>query len=116
VVLPQRTLEDVQKIIAEQKAELEADSKVFKESKTYPFFSRYQSPGLRTVEDVELRIVLKGSSADEKAADYTERVIKFAPRKWIDFVEVDPRMPLREWTFTEEGFAKNVIPAFFSKR
>jgi len=24
-------------------------------------------------------------------------------------------MPLREWTFTEEGFAKNVIPAVYQK-
>ena len=33
--------EDVDRIIKEQKAELESDSKVNQKSKVYPFFSRY---------------------------------------------------------------------------
>jgi hypothetical protein len=65
---------------------------------------------MRPVKDVELRTVLKGSLADEKPEDYNLRVVKFAPRKGVDVVEVDPRMPLREWTFTREAFAGNVIP------
>ena len=110
-----RTQEDVDRIIAEQKAELEADSKGFEESKTYPFFARNQSPGMRTLKDVELRTVLQGSMPGEQPEDYNTRVVKFAPRKGVDTVEVDPRMPLREWSFTEEGFAKNVIPAVLQR-
>jgi hypothetical protein len=110
-----RTQEDVKRIVTQQKAELEADSKIFKESKTYPFFSRYQSPGARTAEDVELRTVLKGSTAGEKPEAYNTRVVKFAPRKGVDYIDIDPRMPLREWTFTKEGFNKNVIPAMYQK-
>ena len=85
-----RTQEDVNGIIAQQKANLQAESRVFEESKTYPFFSRYQSPGLRTVQDVELRTVLKGNYAGEKPEDYNIRVVKFAPRKCVDVVEIDP--------------------------
>jgi len=114
-VAPNRTQEDVNRIIAQQKAELEADGKRSGESRTYPFFSRYQSPGFRPVKDVELRTVLKGSFADEKPENYNTRVVAFAPRKGVDFVEIDPRMPLREWTFTEEGFVNNVIPAVFQR-
>lgn len=112
---PTRSQEDVNEIVAQQKAQLEADGKVLGESKTYPFFSRYQSPGLRTDKDVELRTVLEGSYADEKPEDYNTRVVKFAPRKGVDTVDADPRMPLREWTFTEEGFVNNVIPAVFQR-
>jgi hypothetical protein len=112
---PKRTQEDVNGIIAQQKAKLGADSKVFGESKTYPFFSRYQSPAMRTIKDVELRMVLEGSYAGEIPEDYNTRVVKFAPRKGVDTVEIDPRMPLREWTFTKEGFAINVIPAMFQR-
>lgn len=112
---PPRTPEDVGKIIAQQKAELEAYSKKFEESKIYPFFARNQSPGMRTLKDVELRTVLQGSMPGEKPEDYNTRVVKFAPRKGIDIVAVDPRMPLREWSFTEEGFARNVIPAVLQK-
>ncbi|MHC4199680.1 MAG: hypothetical protein ACYSU0_06780, partial [Planctomycetota bacterium] len=110
---PKRTRDDVRAIIAEQKAKLEADSRIHQTSRTYPFFSRYQSPGMRTIKGVELRTVLEGSSADERPEDYNSRVVKFAPRKGVDIVDVDPRMPLREWSFTAEGFADNVIPAVF---
>ncbi len=110
---PKRTQEDVNEIIAQQKAELEADGKRFEESKTYPFFARNQSPGMRPVKDVELRTVLEGSLADEKPEDYNTRVVKFAPRKGVDTIEVDPRMPIREWSLTEAAFANNVIPAMF---
>ena len=54
-VPPERTQEDVQRIVAQQKAELEADGKRIEESETYPFFSRFQSPAMRPVKDVELR-------------------------------------------------------------
>ena len=107
---PKRTSEDVSRILAQQEAKLKADSRIHDESKTYPFFCRYQSPGMRPVKGVELRTVLKGSLADEKPQDYNLRVVKFAPRKGVDSVEIDPRMPLREWTFTREAFAGNVIP------
>jgi len=108
-----RTQEDVRRIVAQQKAELEANGKRFEESKVYPFFSRYQSPGLRPVKHVELRTVLKGSLADETPEDYNTRVVKFAPRRGVDIVDIDPRMPLREWTFTAEGFVNHVIPAVY---
>ncbi|MFC1601397.1 DUF6055 domain-containing protein [Candidatus Sumerlaeota bacterium] len=111
--LPKRTPADVSTIIAQQQATLEADTKLHKESKTYPFFSRYQSPGMRTITDVELRTVLEGSLANEKPEDYNTRVVTFAPRKGVDFIDIDPRMPLREWTFTAEGLRNNVIPAMF---
>ena len=110
-----RMLSDVNEIIAQQKAKLAADSKVFEESETYPFFSRYQSPGMRGVKGVELRKVLQGSLAGESPEYYNRRVVSFAPRKGVDFVDIDPRMPLRKWTFTKEGFAKNVIPVMFQK-
>ena len=110
---PKRTPEDVNGIVAEQKAQLRADSKISEESKTYPFFARNQSPGMRPLKDVELRTVLKGSLAGEKPEDYNTRVVKFAPRKGVDIVDIDRRMPLREWSFTEGGFVKNVIPAVF---
>lgn len=110
---PGRTPQDVSRIIAQQVAELQTAGRVREESRVYPFYSSYQSPGLRTVKGVQLRTVLKGSLAGEKPEDYNTRVVKFAPRKGFDIVDVDPRMPLREWTFTEEGFAHNVIPAVF---
>ncbi len=68
---------------------------------------------MRAIEGVELRTVLKGSLAGERPEDYNARVVKFYPRKGVDTVAVDPRMPLREWTFSAEGFAKNVIPVVF---
>jgi len=105
--------EKVDRIIAAQRAELETDSELLAKSKTYPFFARYMSPGMRTVEGVELRTVLQGSMPGEQPEDYNTRVVEFAPRKGVDFVEVDPRMPLREWTFTEAAFARNVVPAVF---
>ena len=110
-----RTQEDVRRIVAQQKAELEANGERFEASDTYPFFSRFQSPAMRPVKDVELRTVLEGSLADETPDAYNRRVVRFAPRKGVDYVDIDPRMPLREWTFTAEGFVVNVIPAMFQR-
>jgi hypothetical protein len=64
-------------------------------------------------KDVELRTVVEGSYAGQKPEDYHTRVVTFAPRKGVDTIEVDPRMPFREWSFSEAAFAKNVIPAMF---
>jgi hypothetical protein len=108
---PTRTQADVKKIIAEQKAQLEKDSKAFEEAKTYPYYSFYQVPAARGRRDTELRKVLTGSLPGEKPEDYNLRVVQFANRKGVDYLDVDPRMPLREWTFTEEAYTKAGIPA-----
>jgi len=104
-----RTSADVKKIIAEQKKQLEKDSKAFDEAKTYPYYSFYQVPGARGRKDTELRKVLTGSLPDEKPEDYNLRVVQFANRKGVDYIDVDPRMPLREWTFTNMG---GVLPRY----
>jgi len=105
------TAADVDKVIAEQKAQLKADTEAFAKSKTYPYFSFYQSPGMRGRQDTELREVLVGSLPNEKPEAYNVRVVKFAPRKGVDTIDIDPRMPLREWTFTDSAYSSGAIPA-----
>ena len=105
-----KTPADVDKVIAQQKDQLKADTEAFAKSKTYPYFSFYQSPGMRGRADTELREVLVGSLPNEKPEEYNLRVVKFANRKGVDYIDVDPRMPLREWTFSDEAYSSNAIP------
>ena len=105
-----RTQADANTIIAGQKARLEADTQAFYKSKSYPYFSFYQSPGMRGRKDTEPREVLVGSLPNEKPEDYELRVVEFANRKGVDYLDVDPRMPLREWTFAEKAYTSNAMP------
>ena len=106
---PAKTPAEVDQFIAEQKAQLKADTQAFTKSKTYPYFSFYQSPGMRGRADTELREVLVGSLPNEKPEAYNLRVVKFANRKGVDYVDIDPRMPLREWTFTDSAYSSGAI-------
>jgi len=106
-----KTPADVDKVIAEQEAQLKADTEAFAQSKSYPHFSFYQSPGMRGRQDTELRKVLVGSLPDEKPEAYNLRVVTFANRKGVDTIDIDPRMPLREWTFTDSAYSSGAIPA-----
>ncbi|MBT7068278.1 MAG: hypothetical protein HN919_18420 [Verrucomicrobia bacterium] len=107
---PAKRAADVDKVIAQQTAQLKADTEAFAKSKTYPYFSFYQSPGMRGRPDTELREVLVGSLPNEKPEAYNLRVVKFANRKGVDTIDVDPRMPLREWTFTDSAYSSSAIP------
>jgi len=107
---PAETPADVDKVIAQQTAQLKADTEAFSKSKSYPYFSFYQSPGMRGRADTELREVLVGSLPNEKPEAYNLRVVTFANRKGVDTIDVDPRMPLREWTFTDSAYSANAIP------
>ncbi len=108
---PAKTPAEVDQIIAGQKAQLKADTDAFAKSKRYPYFSFYQSPGMRGRQDTELREVLVGSLPSERPEAYNLRVVKFANRKGVDTIDVDPRMPLREWTFTDSAYSYGAIPA-----
>ena len=109
---PKRTQADVERIIAEQKSQLAEDKQAFEEAKTYPYYSRYQVPAARGPrKGTELRKVLVGSQPNEKPGEYNLRVVQFANRKGVDYMDVDPRMPLREWTFSENAYKENGVPA-----
>ena len=109
---PKRTQADVKEIIAEQKKQLAEDKQAFEKAKTYPYYSRYQVPAERGLrKGTELRKVLVGSLPNEKPGEYNLRVVQFANRMGVDYMEVDPRMPLREWTFSENAYKQNGVPA-----
>ena len=109
---PKRTQADVERIIAEQKEQLAEDKQAFEKAKAYPYYSRYQVPAARGPrKGIELRKVLVGSQPNEKPGEYNLRVVQFANRKGVDAIDVDPRMPLREWTFSENAYKENGVPA-----
>lgn len=109
---PRRGQADVKQIIAEQKKQLAEDKQAFEQAKTYPYYSRYQVPAARGPrKGTELRKVLVGSQPDEDPREYNLRVVQFANRKGVDYIDVDPRMPLREWTFSENAYKESGVPA-----
>ena len=109
---PKRTQADVKTIIAEQKEQLAEDKQAFEKAKAYPYYSRYQVPAARGPrKGTELRKVLVGSLPNEKPGEYNLRVVQFANRNGVDYMDVDPRMPLREWTFSENAYKENGVPA-----